>query len=356
MRSTEAWSARVMSDTPDPSPRRNAPNGDVLSGLAAVAPLPLVVLNGSRRLLYVNAAATELFGCNTDQLLGMDLIDHVIAGERSDVASYFRSVLPGPGRRDLEVQRPDGEQRFVHFFHVSFEVAGEALLMGILDDVTEARRVSREAVALADSATRLALTRTLDATLNGLAQSVVQATSAVACGVDHLNRPSEHAALGVEFVGRDLGGLFHERALGIAARRRERANPADLDRVRRPGRCANELRRRDDSRADQHEEFARDMPASFDAHRRPPFSTCVQSARRPSVLPTENAGTIPRISSTQAGFVRQLWQRGRAALVEDGLGARDRATQGSSRACAPRRLPCRRRALPPPSARYHGCE
>ena len=172
-----------MSDTPDPSPRRNAPNGDVLSGLAAVAPLPLVVLNGSRRLLYVNAAATELFGCNTDQLLGMDLIDHVIAGERSDVASYFRSVLPGPGRRDLEVQRPDGEQRFVHFFHVSFEVAGEALLMGILDDVTEARRVSREAVALADSATRLALTRTLDATLNGLAQSVVQATSAVACGV-----------------------------------------------------------------------------------------------------------------------------------------------------------------------------
>src|SRR3989442_13355887 len=53
--------------------------------------------------------------------------------------------------------------------------------MGIVDDVTEARRVSREAVALADSATRLALTRTLDATLNGLAQSVVHATSAVAC-------------------------------------------------------------------------------------------------------------------------------------------------------------------------------
>ena len=170
-----------MSDTPDPGPRRNAPSGDVLSGLAAVAPLPLVVLSGSRRFLYVNTAATELFGCDTDQLLGMDLIDHIIPGERSDVASYFRSILPGPGRRDLEVQRPDGEQRFVHFFHVSFEVAGEALLMGILDDVTEARRVSREAVALADSATRLALTRTLDATLNGLAQSVVHATSAVAC-------------------------------------------------------------------------------------------------------------------------------------------------------------------------------
>jgi len=85
-----------MSDKPDPSPRRNAPSGDVLSGLAAVAPLPLVVLNGSRRLLYVNAAATELFGCNTDQLLGMDLIDHVVPGERSDVASHF-----GPSFRAL---------------------------------------------------------------------------------------------------------------------------------------------------------------------------------------------------------------------------------------------------------------
>ena len=138
MRSTEAWSARVMSDTADSSAARNAPSGDVLRGLAAAAPLPLLVLNGSGRFLYVNAAATELFGCDTDQLLGMDLIEYVIPGERSDVASYFRSLLPGPGRRDLEVQRPNGERRFVHFFHVSLDVAGQALLMGILDDVTEA--------------------------------------------------------------------------------------------------------------------------------------------------------------------------------------------------------------------------
>jgi signal transduction histidine kinase len=111
-------------------------------------------------------------------------MEYVMPGERSDVASYFRSILPAQtGRRDLEVLRPDGERRFVHFSHVGFEMDGQALLLGILDDVTEARRVSREAIALADSATRLAMTRTLDATLNGLAQSVVQATTAVACGV-----------------------------------------------------------------------------------------------------------------------------------------------------------------------------
>src|SRR5207253_1381405 len=85
-RRTGAWSALVMSDTPDPSPNGNAATGEVLRGLAAVAPLPLVVLNGSHHFLYVNAAATELFGCDTDHLLGMDLIDYVNPGERSDVA------------------------------------------------------------------------------------------------------------------------------------------------------------------------------------------------------------------------------------------------------------------------------
>jgi PAS domain S-box-containing protein len=173
-----------MSDTSDTSAAGSPPTGEMLRELAAVAPVPLVVLNGSREFLYVNAAAAKLFGCGSERLLGVDLMDYVVPGERSDVASYFRSILPGqPGRRDLEVLRPDGEQHFVHFFHVGFEMAGQSLLMGILDDVTEARRVSREAVALADSATRLAMTRTLEATLNGLAQSVVQATSAVACGV-----------------------------------------------------------------------------------------------------------------------------------------------------------------------------
>jgi PAS domain S-box-containing protein len=173
-----------MSDRAEAPPPENAATSEVLWELARVVPLALVVLSRDRRFQYVNPAATELFGCEFDQLVGADMIEYLIPGERSDVMSYFRSILPAqPGRRDLEVLRPNGERRSVHFSHVGFEMAGEALLLGILDDVTEARRVSREAIALADSATRLAMTRTLEATLNGLAQSVVQATTAVACGL-----------------------------------------------------------------------------------------------------------------------------------------------------------------------------
>jgi signal transduction histidine kinase len=62
------------------------------------------------------------------------------------------------------------------------------MLAGIIEDVTETRRMRREAVALAQSAASLAVNRSLDATLDALAQSVVETTSAVACGVYLLER------------------------------------------------------------------------------------------------------------------------------------------------------------------------
>src|SRR2546425_12781859 len=62
-------------------------------------------------------------------------------------------------------------------------MARKILLIGIIEDVTENRRVRREAVALAQSAASLAVNRSLDATLDALAQSIVETTSAVACGI-----------------------------------------------------------------------------------------------------------------------------------------------------------------------------
>src|ERR1700730_10529893 len=69
------------------------------------------------------------------------------------------------------------------FSHTTFEFGKQLLWAGVVEDVTETRRVRREAVALAEAAASLAATRSLDATLDALAQSVVETTSAVACGV-----------------------------------------------------------------------------------------------------------------------------------------------------------------------------
>ena len=66
---------------------------------------------------------------------------------------------------------------------MSFEGGGEVLLAGVFHDATETRRIQRQAVAISHSAAGLAATRSLTASLEALAKSVVEATSAIACGV-----------------------------------------------------------------------------------------------------------------------------------------------------------------------------
>jgi len=158
------------------------PSDELVRTLLEVAPAPLVVVDARRRYVYVNPAARQLFG--RAELVGTDLLESLVWRERDEVKSYFDSLVPHqPGHRTMTVLRPDGEERHVHFSHVSFELGREPLMAGIVTDTTDARRVQREAIALAQSAAGLALTRPLEATLDAMAQSVVETTSAVACGV-----------------------------------------------------------------------------------------------------------------------------------------------------------------------------
>jgi PAS domain S-box-containing protein len=157
---------------------------EMLRTLAEVAPAPLLVLDASDRYLYANPAACQLLGRRCEELVGTDLVDTFVRRERDDVTSYFRAVVPGqPGQRSMTVLRPDGQERDVVLSLTSFELGPQRLLAGMMLDVTESWRVQREAVALAQSAAGLLLTRSLEATLDALAQSVVETTSAVACGV-----------------------------------------------------------------------------------------------------------------------------------------------------------------------------
>jgi PAS domain S-box-containing protein len=157
---------------------------EILRALVEVVPAPLVMLDGSRRYLYVNPAACELFGRPREQLMGMDLVDCLVPRERDEVISYLSSVMPSEsGRRSMRVLRPDGLEREVIFSHRIFGFGEQLLLAGMVEDVTETRRVRREAIALGEAAAGLALNRPLDATLEALAKSVVETTSAIACGV-----------------------------------------------------------------------------------------------------------------------------------------------------------------------------
>jgi PAS domain S-box-containing protein len=169
----------------DPTPSID----DIVRTLVEVVPTPVLVVDDSARYVYVNPAARELFGHPVDGPVHKTLLDAIVPRERDEVSSYLRSnATEEPGRRSVTMLDRSGQEREMLLHHTRLELGGQVLLTGIVEDVTETRRVRREAVALAQSAASLAISRSLDATLEALAQSVVETTSAVACGVYLLER------------------------------------------------------------------------------------------------------------------------------------------------------------------------
>jgi PAS domain S-box-containing protein len=157
---------------------------EIVRTLVQVVPTPVLVVDADLHHVYVNPAASELLGCGEEALIGSDLMDFIVRRERDEVSSYLRSsATDQPGRRSITVLDRNGQEREVVLHHTRLELGGQRLLAGIIEDVTETRRVRREAVALAQSAASLGINRSLDATLEALAQSVVETTSAIACGV-----------------------------------------------------------------------------------------------------------------------------------------------------------------------------
>src|SRR4030088_2851369 len=152
--------------------------------MVEVTPAALVLLDASRRYPYINPAACELFGRRAEELLGKAFAEFLIERGRDEASAYLSSLdSHQPGRRRLTVLRSDGETRDVTFSTMSFSAGKELLVAGVLHDATETRRVQGQAIAILQSAAGLAVPRSLTATLDALAQSVVEATSAKACGV-----------------------------------------------------------------------------------------------------------------------------------------------------------------------------
>src|SRR6202171_2373321 len=167
---------------------KKAPTGPsidaIVRALVEVVPTPVVVADDAGYYVYLNPAARAFFGRPVEELVGTGVIDSIVPREREEVGSYLCSTATAqPGRRSITMLGRDGQEREVLLHHTPMELEGKLLLIGIVEDVTENRRVRREAVSLAQSAASLAVNRSLDATLNALAQSVVETTSAVACGV-----------------------------------------------------------------------------------------------------------------------------------------------------------------------------
>ncbi len=195
---------------------------EIVRTLVEVVPTPVFVVDDSGHIVYVNPAVGEFFGRPREELVGTNLMDSVVPREREELCSFLpSSATEEPGRRSLTMLGRDGQEREVILHHTRLELGGRRLLAGIIEDVTENRRVRREAVALAQSATSLGINRPLDATLDALAQSVVETTSAIASGVYLLESDGELRTAGTF-------GLPRGYAKAIAAAGKQGAPSAAL--------------------------------------------------------------------------------------------------------------------------------
>jgi PAS domain S-box-containing protein len=165
---------------------------EIVRTLVHVVPTPVVVADEGGQYVYVNPAACAFFGRRVEELVGSAVMDSIVPREREEVCSFLRSsAVDEPGRRSMTLLGRDAREREVVLHHTPMVLAGKLLLIGIIEDVTENRRVRREAVALAQSAASRGINRSLEATLDALAESVVETTSAIACGIYLIEKDGE---------------------------------------------------------------------------------------------------------------------------------------------------------------------
>jgi PAS domain S-box-containing protein len=142
----------------------------------------------SRRIVESNATFREALGYTEDELHTMTLYD-VVADDRAGVDANMRRVLEqgSPSVGERRYIRKDGTLLDVEVSASVILRDGKKSLVAVAHDITErvrAQHLLEERVAtLSDIAGELTLDRPTETVLGDLARSVVNASTAVACGI-----------------------------------------------------------------------------------------------------------------------------------------------------------------------------
>ncbi|MDQ4029064.1 MAG: GAF domain-containing protein [Actinomycetota bacterium] len=159
----------------------------------------IAVLDGNLRVLYMNEAGCEILGVPHEALVGETGLVAVPPRRREAVGQILREMLSGTGQGAATILRPSGEEREIEYTHVILDVSGEKLYAGIFRDISESGRTHLREAAFAEIAASAAYAGSLDATLDGVAASVVRGTEMVACAVVLSEANSEPLHVGGTF-------------------------------------------------------------------------------------------------------------------------------------------------------------
>ncbi len=184
------------------------PSLATLSGPFEASLDAVIVVDENDKILYANPAACQITGRRLDEVLGRYAYENMPAhaqktlheGIEKHIASKaFGTIMRGA----TALVTSDGRQLEIDYAAAAFIVDGRSLVAIMFHDMTETRRLAREVEALRQIASRLAFADSLEGTLNKLAQSVVQATGTVACGVCLVDEKGKGRVFGSYGIPRD---------------------------------------------------------------------------------------------------------------------------------------------------------
>ena len=156
------------------------------------SPGALAILDPDRKAVLLNPAVARLVGRSTDELMGEDYLSVFAPEEQPEVAERMEQESVGQDTiYPSQVLRPDGTRRAVDVRQFHLEIEGKRHIAVILMDVTEERSLLRKLGSLSQFVSSLTYAGSVLATLNGLAERVVETTHAIACTIVLIEKRGE---------------------------------------------------------------------------------------------------------------------------------------------------------------------
>ena len=119
-----------------------------LDAVINVSPLPIIVVNESRRVQLWNPAAEQTFGWSAAEVLGQAYPISAPSTTDGEVEHFFRESFRGESAAGTEIwrRRKDGELRLLQLWNAQLPAGpdGKTALVGVMADITESRKMEEQ--------------------------------------------------------------------------------------------------------------------------------------------------------------------------------------------------------------------
>jgi len=152
----------------------------VLADLVRESADGILFIGTDRRYVYANPAACKLLGYPLERLVGHDFMTDVPECNRPSTLAYFDRARRGKvDRVPFVFHRPDGSELHIEGTTTTLKLRRSRLIALVFQDVGERLTQERKAAALAQATASVAISDSIEATVQSLAECAVYGTQAL---------------------------------------------------------------------------------------------------------------------------------------------------------------------------------